>query len=232
MDMLDGDEHGDINEYWRDRDHNKDASKVKASVFVVHGFQDDNVRMDHVGLWWEGLRANNVPRKMWLLRAGHTDPFEQRRAEWVDTLHRWFDYWLQGINNGIGAQPKVTIEDAPNVWKEYGDWPIPGTQHTDVYLRGGSSHDGAGTLGGISGGTADTLHVPEHRRQHQREHADEHARGPADEPSRVPLADPDQGRPPVRHRRPEAAGRPGHHAEQPLRGHRRHRHLDADLAPR
>ena len=105
QDMLDGDEHGDINEFWRDRDHNKDASKVKASVFIVHGFQDDNVRMDHVGLWWDALKANNVRTKLWLLRAGHTDPFEQRRAEWVDTLHRWFDQELQGINNGIGAEP-------------------------------------------------------------------------------------------------------------------------------
>ncbi|MDA0178676.1 CocE/NonD family hydrolase [Solirubrobacter phytolaccae] len=157
MDQLDGDEHGDINEYWRDRDHNKDANKVKASVFVVHGFQDDNVRMDHVGLWWEALKANNVRLKMWLLRAGHTDPFEQRRAEWVDTLHRWFDQELQGINNGIGAEPAVTIEDAPNVWKNYASWPIPGTQNTDVFLRAGADAAGAGTLGGISGGSADTL---------------------------------------------------------------------------
>ena len=33
------------------------------------------------GLWWEALKANNVPRKLWLLRAGHEDPFESRRAE-------------------------------------------------------------------------------------------------------------------------------------------------------
>ena len=53
MDMLDGDEHGDVNEFWRDRDHVKDAAKVKASVFAVHGFQDDNVRMEQLGLWWK-----------------------------------------------------------------------------------------------------------------------------------------------------------------------------------
>ena len=155
---LDGDEHGDINEFWRDRDHNKDADKVKASVFIVHGFQDDNVRMDHVGLWWDALKANNVRTKLWLLRAGHTDPFEQRRAEWVNTLHRWFDQELHGIDNGIGSEPKVTIEDEPNVWNQYGDWPIPGTQNTDVFLRAGSDPAGAGTIGGVAGGgTADTL---------------------------------------------------------------------------
>ena len=88
----DGDAHGDINKFWHDRDHVKDASKVKAAVFATHGFQDDNVRMDQMGLWWEALKANNVPRKLWLLRAGHEDPFESRRAVWVDTLHRWFDH--------------------------------------------------------------------------------------------------------------------------------------------
>ena len=84
-------------QFWRERDYNKDVSKVKAAVFAIHGFQDDNVRMDHLGLWWEGLKANNVPRKLWLLRTGHTDPFEQRRTEWVNTLHRWFDYWLYSV---------------------------------------------------------------------------------------------------------------------------------------
>ena len=113
QDQQDGDEHGDINEFWRDRDHNKDASKVKASVFIVHGFQDDNVRMDHAGLWWNALSANNVKRKLWLLRAGHTDPFEQRRAEWVNTLHRWFDNQLQGIANGIDTEPRSRSRTRP-----------------------------------------------------------------------------------------------------------------------
>ena len=97
----DGDAHGDINQFWRDRDYVKDASKVKAAVFATHGLQDDNVRMDHMGMWWEALKANNVPRKLWLLRAGHEDPFESRRTEWVDTLHRWFDHYLYGVANGI-----------------------------------------------------------------------------------------------------------------------------------
>ena len=76
----DGDAHGDYNKFWNDRDHVKDASKVKAAVFATHGFQDDNVKMDQLGAWWEALKANNVPRKLWLLRAGHEDPFESQRA--------------------------------------------------------------------------------------------------------------------------------------------------------
>jgi len=45
------------------------------------------------------VTANDVPRKLWLSQEGHVDPFDYRRDAWVDTLHRRFDYWLQGENN-------------------------------------------------------------------------------------------------------------------------------------
>jgi X-Pro dipeptidyl-peptidase len=158
VNTIDGDSHGDINEFWRDRDYVKDASNVKASVFAIHGFQDDNVRMNHLGLWWDALKANGVPRKLWLLRTGHTDPFEVRRAEWVDTLHRWFDHYLHGVANGVETEPAVTIEDEKDVWHDYTDWPVPGTASVNVFLHG-MSQAAAGTLAGSAGGGsgADTL---------------------------------------------------------------------------
>ena len=158
VNAIDGDSHGDVNEFWRDRDYVKDASNIKAAVFAIHGFQDDNVRMDHLGAWWDALEANGVPRKLWLLRTGHTDPFEIRRAAWVDTLHRWFDHYLQGVDNGIEAEPAVTIEDEMDVWGNYADWPVPGTSTVNVFLRG-TSEAAPGTFAGSAGGTsgADTL---------------------------------------------------------------------------
>jgi X-Pro dipeptidyl-peptidase len=155
VNTIDGDSHGDINEFWRDRDYIKDASKVKASVFVVHGFQDDNVRMNHVGLWWDALKANGVPRKLWLMRTGHTDPFEERRAEWVDTLHRWFDHYLHGVDNGIEDEPAVNVEDEIDVWNAYADWPVPGTASVNLFLRG-SNQAGPGEFAGSAGGGGKT----------------------------------------------------------------------------
>jgi X-Pro dipeptidyl-peptidase len=152
VNTIDGDSHGDINEFWRERDYIKDASKIKAAVFAIHGFQDDNVRMNHLGLWWDALKANNVPRKLWLLRTGHEDPFEVRRAEWVDTLHRWFDHYLQGVDNGIEDEPAVTIEDEKDVWHGYADWPVPGTAAVNVFLKG-MSEAAPGALGGSAGGS-------------------------------------------------------------------------------
>jgi X-Pro dipeptidyl-peptidase len=152
VNTIDGDSHGDINEFWRDRDYVKDASNIKAAVFATHGFQDDNVRMDHLGMWWDALKANGVPRKLWLMRTGHTDPFESRRAVWVDTLHRWFDHYLHGVDNGIEDEPAVTVEDEKDVWHDYADWPVPGTSSVNVFLRG-TSEASPGTFAGSAGGS-------------------------------------------------------------------------------
>ncbi len=163
VNTIDGDAHGDINEFWRDRDYVKDASNIEAAVFAIHGFQDDNVRMDHLGMWWDALKANGVPRKLWLMRTGHTDPFEVRRAAWVDTLHRWFDHYLHGVDNGIEAEPAVTVEDEKDVWNDYADWPVPGTAAVNVFLRG-TSEAAAGTLAGAAGGGG-RAHAVVHRQQ-------------------------------------------------------------------
>ena len=57
MNAADGDETGDINAFWNERDYNKDVANVKASVFATHGLQDDNVRMNHLSKWWAGLEG-------------------------------------------------------------------------------------------------------------------------------------------------------------------------------
>jgi X-Pro dipeptidyl-peptidase len=152
VNTIDGDSHGDMNEFWRDRDYVKDAANVKAAVFETHGFQDDNVRTNHLGMWWDALKANGVPRKLWLMRTGHTDPFESRRAVWVNTLHRWFDHYLLGVANGIETEPPVTIEDEKDSWHDYGDWPVPGTANVNLFLHG-TSEAAPGTFAGSAAGS-------------------------------------------------------------------------------
>ena len=151
VNTIDGDASGDVNEFWRDRDYTLDPSKIKAAVFATHGYQDDNVRMDHEGMWWDTLEQAGVPHKLWLMDTGHTDPFESRRSVWVDTLHRWFDHFLLGVNNGIEAEPRVTIEESKDVWKDYTDWPIPGTSTVNLFLTG-TSQTAPGGFSGSAGG--------------------------------------------------------------------------------
>ncbi|MGR6319455.1 Xaa-Pro dipeptidyl-peptidase [Micromonospora soli] len=137
---------GDYNDFWAERDYVPHADRVRASVFVVHGINDDNVRPDHFSKWWAALGEQGVPRKLWLTGTGHVDPFDFRRAAWVDTLHRWFDHWLQGIDNGIMREPAVDLERAPDVWETASRWPLPDTQPTQVFLGAPA----AGNAGGLS----------------------------------------------------------------------------------
>ncbi|GGX07554.1 X-Pro dipeptidyl-peptidase [Streptomyces malachitofuscus] len=137
---------GDRTPLWTERDYVRAAKKVEASVFLVHGMQDLNVRMQHVGPWWDALAKNGVRRKIWLSQTGHVDPFDFRRAEWVRTLHRWFDHELLGYDNGIDREPMADIERRPDQWVTSATWPPRGT-HTTTLRPHKGDEPGVGTLG-------------------------------------------------------------------------------------
>ncbi|MCQ9130716.1 Xaa-Pro dipeptidyl-peptidase [Streptomyces hilarionis] len=137
---------GDRTPLWTERDYVKDARKVRASVFLVHGMQDLNVRTKHLGQWWDALAKNGVERKIWLSQTGHVDPFDFRRAHWVDTLHRWFDHELLGYDNGIDREPMADVERHPDQWVTSTSWPPHGTRTATLRPTAGA-RPGVGALG-------------------------------------------------------------------------------------
>lgn len=154
MNANDGDETGEYTDFWAERDYREgpyyDASKVKASVFIMHGLQDNNVKMRNASKWWEDLGEHGVTRKMWLTRLGHVDPFDSEREVWVDTLHRWFDHELMDIPNGILKEPAVSVEVAPDRWEHSKTWPISSARTQALRLHS----DGTMMLGKQDRGTA------------------------------------------------------------------------------
>ncbi|MFC6324965.1 CocE/NonD family hydrolase [Microbacterium koreense] len=158
MNEVDGDETGDYNPFWDERDYTRDVANMTASVFAIHGLNDDNVRMSQFADYWDALGEHNVPRKVWLPRLGHIDPFDFRRDVWVDTLHRWFDYWLKGIDNGIMAEPQSTVEFGPSEYVDEASWPAPGTEYVDLSLSGTTS-GAPGSLGFRPADGATTLDI-------------------------------------------------------------------------
>src|SRR5262249_34648155 len=130
--------------------------KVRASVFLVHGMQDLNVRTKNFGQWWDALAKHGVERKIWLSQTGHVDPFDYRRGAWVDTLHRWFDHELLGYDNGIDREPVADIERHPDQWVTSSVWPPRGTQTTPLRPATGA-RPGVGTLGLRTGNGTETF---------------------------------------------------------------------------
>ncbi|WP_042161048.1 Xaa-Pro dipeptidyl-peptidase [Streptomyces lydicamycinicus] len=137
---------GDWTRLWRERDYVRHADRVRASVLLVHGMQDLNVRTRHAGQWWDALARHGVERKIWLSQTGHVDPFDYRRSAWVKTLHHWFDHYLLGYDNGIERTPMADIERSPGTWSTDPQWPAPGTAPTTLRPRGGTA-PGVGLLG-------------------------------------------------------------------------------------
>ncbi len=69
------------------------------------------------------------------MQVGHVDPFDLSRSKWVDTVHHWFDYWLQGVANGVMQEPQVTVETAPGVLTDTPGFPLPDTEQTQFFLK-------------------------------------------------------------------------------------------------
>ncbi|WP_113700799.1 Xaa-Pro dipeptidyl-peptidase [Nonomuraea lactucae] len=129
---------GDYSRFWDARNYLNDVGKVKASVFLVHGLNDWNVKTKQFAQWWYALSKRHVPRKIWLHQGTHMNPFSLRTVEWLRQLHGWFDHWLYGIDSGIMREPQADVETAPGAWERHGSWPVPGARPVRLHLDTGS----------------------------------------------------------------------------------------------
>jgi X-Pro dipeptidyl-peptidase len=123
---------GDYSAFWHDRDYLHRARDVRASVFVVHGLNDWNVKTKAFAAWWERLR---VPRKIWLHDGGHGGPAGP--SDYKRTENRWFDHWLFGVRNGIMDEPRATVQREDGAYEQHADWPLPGARSATLELGHG-----------------------------------------------------------------------------------------------
>ena len=111
---------GDYNDFWAERNYATNFKQTEAAVLIAHGQNDNVVRSKNFDQWWEVLKTNDVPRKMWLSYQGH-DWVET--PEWNLEVNKWLDYWLYGIENGVMEGPLVYMESNNLTWTELDDWP-------------------------------------------------------------------------------------------------------------
>lgn len=145
---------GDYNAFWAARNYLPGAKHVKASVFVVDGRNDWNVKPLQWGRWWDELSHYKIPRKIWLHNGGHGTPGNNASytlpngTVWTyqTTVHRWFDHWLWNVDNGIMDEPRAIVQRENSANQTYSDWPDEAVQQVPVRLTASA----AGVLGGLT----------------------------------------------------------------------------------
>ena len=94
---------GDYTSFWAARDYLGKVNRIRASVFVVHGLNDFNVRTKAFAEWWYRLARNGVERRIWLHQGGHGGPGGDGAAAYKVVQNRWFDHYLFGVTTASRA---------------------------------------------------------------------------------------------------------------------------------
>jgi predicted acyl esterase len=132
--------------YWRDQSLAPGYDRVQCAVLLIEGWAD----------WYATaeLRAFHhltAPKKVLIGPWGHYYPDEKEafpgpRIDARREYLKWFDHWLKGIDNGVMAEPPVTVfvrgwqtpallclEDA-GAWRNEAAWPPARVRQTPMYL--------------------------------------------------------------------------------------------------
>ncbi|MFG1996360.1 CocE/NonD family hydrolase [Actinoplanes sp. NPDC048988] len=138
MDRLEAEQDrvsGDYSPVWAERDYAARAGQIKAAVLVVQGLRDWNVKTQQGIRFWEALGRAGVDRKLWLYDGGHG---VARSSDFWETVDRWHEHYLYGVDNGVDREPPVTFEDAnATVTERATSWPVPGSKPVTVPLATG-----------------------------------------------------------------------------------------------
>ncbi|MGC4106220.1 MAG: CocE/NonD family hydrolase [Thermomicrobiales bacterium] len=156
-------QHPNWDDFWRSCSYQEAWSQIAVPALNITGWWD----MNFPGSWlnYEGMRTQGpteeVRDRQRLLIGPWSHLVNQHRGvngldfgdETLVNLDafvtRWFDHWLKGIDNGVEADPRLTIFVlGANEWRTYADWPVPGSVPTPFYLH---SDGAANTLLGDGG---------------------------------------------------------------------------------
>ena len=120
-------ESGNYNSFWDERNYLNSVENLKASVFIVHGINDWNVKTNQCFELWKALDKTQIPKKMMLHQGEHIYIHDLNTGAFNEIMHLWLDYWLYGIeNNVMETVPNVLMQSNldQNIWYKSDTWPL------------------------------------------------------------------------------------------------------------
>lgn len=121
---------GNYNRFWDERNYLNWIDDFKASVFIIHGINDWNVKTNQCLPLFEMLQEKGIERKMHLHQGEHVYIYKLKDSNTITILDRWLDHYLKGIDNGIEKEPKVMVQSNldQSKWMPSDVWPPEDSQ--------------------------------------------------------------------------------------------------------
>jgi X-Pro dipeptidyl-peptidase len=132
--------------FWKERNYGEHMGRLNASVLLVHGLWDWNVKPLHLDVW------DRIPteKAFWLQQMAHNSPWrntykpEWVRPDWNSTLLAWYDHYLHGVENGIpDLLPGAWVQDHAGLWRTETRWPPADVAERRLRLGAGSLSEAA-----------------------------------------------------------------------------------------
>ena len=163
--------HSPWDAWWQWADLRGRYARTSAAVLSLSGWHDEAYGPDGATTNFSGLAAarGSGPLNAALLigpwphgvagtgrtKVGDRELGAEARIDYDETVLRWMDHYLRGVENGVGREAPVRVfVMGDNRWREADRWPIPGTRSDTVYLAAPSRGLRVGTLSGRRPGSS------------------------------------------------------------------------------
>jgi len=126
-------------------------NKSGIPVYMTTGWYDLFSGAHDMFLWYANL---TLPRRLLVRPADHSEVEKnQFDLDYGAEAHRWFDYWLKGIDNGIMNEPSIYYyvmgTSKKDAWRTSNQWPPANQKLTRFYFGEGKPGSVASTNDGF-----------------------------------------------------------------------------------
>ena len=155
--------HPDYDDYWRNLNVEEHFETINVPVHTMGGlfdiFEQGTLRgyagVSKKGATEEARQGSHMVIGPWehgvSQQVGDMDWGEAAIVDTNALALRWFDYWLQGLDNGLSDEPPVKIfVMGRNEWRYEHEYPLARTAYKPLYLLSGGKANGSHGDGGLS----------------------------------------------------------------------------------